>query len=218
MIRRLLWLVAAILVGAVVLLPLRNVLALGDTGLSARDVSGSLWSGELADAAWRGVPLGDLQVGLSPMSLLTGAPSLGFAGPALTGAATPAGVTGLSGSIDASGQTPLPIGRIGMRDVTIVFAGNSCTSAGGTLSVAATGAIATALGGTLQGTARCDAGALLLPLASATAQMQLRITGNGAWRAEISVTSVDTSARSGLLAAGFAPTPQGLSRVLEGHL
>lgn len=216
--RRWLWLVAAFLVGMVALLPLRIVLALGNSGLAARSVAGSLWSGHLADAAWRGMPIGDLDVGLAPLSLLGGAPALHFAGPALTGIATPAGVTGLSGSVDASGQTPLPLGRIGLQDVEIVFDKRTCTQARGMVTVAATGSLATALGGSLQGLARCEGGALLLPLASATAQILLRIGGDGGWRAVISVTSVDEATRTGLLAAGFAPTPQGLSRTLEGHL
>ncbi len=216
--RRWLWLVAALLIGMVALLPLRIVLALGNSGLAARSVAGSLWSGELADAAWRGMPIGDLDVGLAPLSLLSGAPALHFAGPALTGIATRAGVTGLSGSVDASGQTPLPLGRVGLQDVEIVFDKRACTQARGLVTIAATGSLATALGGSLQGLARCEGGALLLPLASATAQMLLRIGGDGRWRAVISVTSVDEATRTGLLAAGFAPTPQGLSRTLEGHL
>ena len=215
---RLLWLGIAFVVGAIVLLPLRAVLALGDTGLSAQQVSGSLWSGDMRDAAWRGVPLGDLSVGLAPVSLLTGAPRLDFTGPALSGAATAAGVTGLSGSVDASGQTPLPIGRISFQNIDIIFDGRTCRAASGSLAVSATGAMAAGLGGTLQGLARCDAGALLLPLDSASAQLALRITGDGRWQAQIRVTSVDEAARSGLLAAGFAPTPQGLARQLEGHL
>lgn len=215
---RLLWLAGTVVLGAAVLLPLRAVLALGDGGLAARQVSGSLWSGQLADAAWRGVPLGDLTVGLAPLSLLTGTPRLGFAGPALTGAAMVDGVMGLSGMVDASGQTPLPIGRIALQSLSIRFAGRSCDTASGGVTVTATGPAATALGGTLQGLARCEAGTLLLPLASATAQLQLRIDGDGSWQALISVTSIDETARTGMLAAGFVPTPQGLSRTLEGHL
>ena len=218
MIRRLLGLVLAFLVGAVALLPLRAVLGLGDTGLTARDVSGSLWSGHLADAVWRGVPIGDLDIRLAPLPLLGGQPTLRFAGASLSGTATAIGVTDLTGSIDASGHTPLPLGRIGLQNVSIAFEKRRCTAARGTVTVAVTGSLATALGGSLQGLVRCDAGALLLPLASATAQLQMRITGDGGWRAAISVGSVDEAARTGLLAAGFAPTPQGLSRTLEGHL
>ncbi len=218
MMRRWLWLVAAFLIGALALLPLRIVLALGNAGLAARSVSGSLWSGQLADAVWRGMPIGDLDVGLSPLSLLGGAPALHLSGTALTGVASRAGVSGLSGNVDASGQTPLPLGRIGLQDVEIVFDNKTCTQARGLVTVAATGSLAPALGGSLQGLARCEGGALLLPLASATAQLLLRIGGDGGWRAVISVTSVDEATRTGLLAAGFAPTPQGLSRTLEGHL
>ena len=215
---RLFWLAGAFVFGAVLLLPLRAVLALGNGGLAARQVSGSLWSGQLADAAWRGVPLGDLAVGLAPLSLLTGAPRLDFAGPTLTGTAMAEGVTGLSGTVDGSGQTPLPIGRVELQSLSIRFAGRICDAASGSVTVTATGPAATALGGTLQGLARCEAGALLLPLASATALLQLRIDGNGGWQAVISATSVDETARTGMLAAGFVPTPQGLSRTLEGHL
>lgn len=215
---RLFWLAGAFVFSAVLLLPLRAVLALGNGGFAARQVSGSLWSGQLADAAWRGVPLGDLAVGLAPLSLLTGAPRLDFAGPTLTGTAMAEGVTGLSGTVDGSGQTPLPIGRVELLSLSIRFAGRICDTASGGVTVTATGPAATALGGTLQGLARCEAGTLLLPLASATALLQLRIDGNGGWQAVISATSVDETARTGMLAAGFVPTPQGLSRTLEGHL
>ena len=215
---RLFWLAGAFVLGAAVLLPLRAILALDDGGFAARQVSGSLWSGQLADVAWRGVPLGDLAVGLAPLSFLTGAPRLGFDGPALTGTATADGVSDLSGTVDASGHTPLPIGRVDLKNVSIRFVGRTCTAASGSVAATAIGPAAGALGGTLQGLARCDAGSLLLPLDSATAQLQLRIDGNGGWQALVTVASVTETARAGLLAAGFAPTPQGLSRTFAGHL
>jgi len=215
---RRLWLGATFLIGVLVLLPLRVMLAAGDQGLAARQVSGSVWAGQLGDATWRGIALGDLAVALAPLSLLTGAPRLTFAGPALVGTASGAGVTGLSGSIDASGQTPLPIGRISFQNLDIAFENGSCTAASGGVTVTTTGPVASAMGGELNGLARCDAGKLLLPLASATAGMQMRIGGDGRWQALISLATVDGATRSALLASGFTPTPQGLSRRLEGHL
>ena len=217
MMRRL-WLGGACLLGAIALLPLRVLVAAGDQGLAARQVSGSVWAGQLNDASWRGIPLGDLGVGLAPLSLLTGAPRLTFAGPALAGMASGAGVTGLSGSIDARGQTLLPIGRINFQNLDISFQNGSCRTASGGVTVTPTGLLAAAMGGELRGLARCDAGKLLLPLTSATAGMQVRIGGDGGWQALISVTAGDAATRSALLVSGFAPTPQGLSRRLEGHL
>jgi general secretion pathway protein N len=215
---RWLWLGGACLVGAMALLPLRVLMAAGDTGLAARHVSGSVWAGQLHDAAWRGIALGDIAVDLAPLSLLTGAPQLAFAGPALAGIASGAGVTGLSGSIDARGQTLLPIGRITFENLEIAFQNGSCRAASGGVTVTPTGLVDAAMGGELRGLARCDAGKLLLPLTSATAGMQVRIGADGGWQALISVAAGDAATRSALLVSGFAPTPQGLSRRLEGHL
>ncbi|MEH6677432.1 type II secretion system protein N [Phenylobacterium sp.] len=56
-------------------------------GLSATEVSGTVWRGRLADAAYRGLRLGEVRLGVSPLSLLAGRPRLGFKGEAAAGAA-----------------------------------------------------------------------------------------------------------------------------------
>ena len=66
-------------------------LVLGDraaaAGLSAAEVSGTVWRGRLSDAAYRGLRLGDVGLGVRPLSLLAGCPRLGFKGEAATGLA-----------------------------------------------------------------------------------------------------------------------------------
>jgi hypothetical protein len=57
------------------LLPLRLVagwVGLDETGLSAREVRGSVWSGRLSETRIAGLLLGDLHAGLEPLPLLVG--------------------------------------------------------------------------------------------------------------------------------------------------
>src|SRR4051812_5369448 len=66
---------AAFVVALIALLPLRLAMGwfdLGSTGLTAREVNGSVWYGNLREASFGGVPLGDLHAGLSPFQLLVG--------------------------------------------------------------------------------------------------------------------------------------------------
>ncbi|MFZ4687905.1 MAG: type II secretion system protein N [Polymorphobacter sp.] len=211
-----LWVFGAIVLvlGLVLMLPLR--LVTGDTGLTARAVSGCIWSGKLVAAQWRGADLGDLAVGLQPLALLTGRLRMGFDGPNLRGIAGPEGVSALSGHVAVAGATPLPITSVGFDDVEIAFAGGTCTAARGQINVAGTGVLGDS--GGFSGAPRCESGALLLPLAAGSSRIDLRFDGNGAWRGVIAVNGVTESARPGLLGAGFAPTPQGLAMTLEGQL
>ena len=218
MMRRWLWLIAAFLVGAVALLPLRAVLALGNGGLAARGVSGSLWSGTADRGRLARRAAGRSRCRAFTLVVADRHPGAGLRRPG-TGrhrhASRGQRAVGQRRCqrADAAADRPHRL-----ADVDIVFATSGSAPAPAAWSPSLPPAPSRPRSAAaLQGTARCDAGALLLPLASATAQMQLRIAGNGAWRAEISVTSVEKRRESGLLAAGFAPTPQGLSRVLEGH-
>jgi hypothetical protein len=73
--------VAGLLVFAIALFPLRFALAqirLETTGLVIGDARGAVWSGELAGLSWQGVQLGDVDVALQPVRLLTGQVAMGF--------------------------------------------------------------------------------------------------------------------------------------------
>ncbi|HEU0067174.1 MAG TPA: type II secretion system protein N, partial [Sphingomonas sp.] len=66
---------AFLLIAMLVFLPLRLVLGMagvGEEGLTARAVEGSVWMGRLRDARFGDVPLGDLNAHVSPWPLLIG--------------------------------------------------------------------------------------------------------------------------------------------------
>ncbi len=61
--------------------PMRLALAwsgAADAGVTAREIRGSVWSGELIDARLGALPLGTLRASLSPLALLTGRTELAF--------------------------------------------------------------------------------------------------------------------------------------------
>lgn len=216
----------ALLAAALLLmLPLRLALkmaGLDAAGLSAQAVSGSLWSGRMTAAGWRGIALGDGSAGLSPLALLTGRVRLGWAGDTIGGTIVRhrggGGVEGVSGRTGA-----MTIGGLGLQSmefagVDIGFADGRCSRAGGQVSLQPAGALA--LAGSLTGIPRCAGEALVLPLVSAdgSAQIELRARADASYRATITLEPVAEAARPGLLAAGFQPTPQGVAMTVEGVL
>jgi general secretion pathway protein N len=220
------YMILAVVIALIALLPLRLVLAASGSGLAARSATGSVWFGRLADAQWRGAGLGDVAIRLAPLPLLTGQLRLAFDGATLRGTLQPHGVTGLTGQVAMAGTTPLPISSVTFDDVDMIFSNRACERARGTMRVMAGGALALpgvlAAGGAMAapfaGMPRCDGGKLVLPLVSGPARMDLRIAADGRYTAAITIDNVEESARPGLLAAGFQPTPQGAALTLEGSL
>jgi len=223
----------AMLAAALILfLPLRLALGwLALDGLSARAVSGSIWMGRLRDARFRGVPLGDIDMGLGVMPLLLGqarfalrgekdgerridgAVSIGWRGPA---------IRGLSAHLGAGGAfAPLPISSLDLADVDLRFRSGRCLEAGGLVKAGTGGDMAgIALPGGLSGTIRCEAGDLLLPLVSqsGTEQVVLRLRGDGRYTGELIVRPTNAETRGGLIAAGFIPGAEGYRLAVEGRL
>lgn len=217
-------LAVAALVGAMALLPLRLLLAMADTGVTARQVSGSVWHGHLAAAAWHGAPSGDVDAGLQPLALLGGHWRWRIASQLLTGLVEPGpgtrGITGMTGEIATRGLLALPIDRIALENVSIGFAGGRCVVAGGTVRLELELGLGGAQTGSLQGNPTCAGGRLQLPLRSADASMglHLSVAGDGRYQARLFIAAADAALRPALLAAGFQDTPQGLVRHLEGQL
>jgi general secretion pathway protein N len=67
---------------------------------------------------------------------------------------------------------------------------------------------------------RCQAGAVLLPLAgqSGTEQINISVEASGRWRAEIVLRPTDPAMIQRLTAAGFTPGAGGYVRRIEGSL
>ncbi len=220
--RRWLAFALALVAGLLALWPLRLAPGIAATGLTAASATGSIWAGETTATRWRGLAIGDLHVGLAPMALIGGHMRLAVDGASLRGAilqGRTSGVEALNGDMPLAGSTPLPVARLGLDSVSVEFVAGVCKKAAGQIRLVASGALAAvAAGGVFAGTPVCDTGELRLPLSAGPARMDIRIGGDGRFRAAISVTGADSTDRPALLAAGFQPTPQGVALNLEGSL
>lgn len=213
-----LFFLCAFLIALAALLPLRvalSWLAL-DGRLSARAAEGSLWFGTLREARVAGAPLGDLRAGLDPLPLVAGRARIDLAGAGALPLRGAASVTRHSFGIDdvtalvpfGQAAAPLPVAALDLDDVSVRFRDNLCERAEGLVRVRITGDYdGVTLPASLSGTARCEAGALMLPLVSGSGgdMLALSVTADGRYRAELALRPVDDAARARLLAAGFTP-------------
>lgn len=214
-------------------LPLRLALAwfgLAERGMSARTVSGSIWAGHLREARFGQIALGDLSAGVSPLQLLVGRARVNLSGtgappaPSLTAAI---GVTRGSFALDdvtaslpvGNAFRPVPVTRLDLDDVSVRFRGDTCEAAQGRVRAAMTGEIGgLAVPAALAGEARCDGGALLLPLTSAAGEgSTIRLWPDGRYRAELTLVPGDPAAAARLQAAGFVNTEAGMQLAIEGR-
>jgi general secretion pathway protein N len=232
---RTLFFLSAFFLSLLALLPMRmgmDWFGLPEKGLAARDVQGSIWSGALKEAQIGTLGLGDLSAGLRGLPLLIGRARIGLdrregeAGDALHGAAT---VTRHSFGLDdwtgrlhltAGAVGALPLAQIDLTDVTVHFENGQCEAASGNVRATISGEVGgIALPGGLTGTARCDAGALLLALVgqSGMESVELRLAGDGHYRAMVLLRSTDPALRERMAAAGFAVTAQGYAITSDGQ-
>ena len=229
--RRQRWIIggSAALVMALMSLPLAVVLPLvlpADSGLSARRAEGTPWDGILREANVAGLPLGDTRVGFDVLPLLVGKARMGFAGSRLRGiveiASGSVGFSRANGIIDLAGRLrPLPLSRITLDQVAVQFRNDLCTSAAGRVRADMAGDIGgLTLPGGMSGTLRCDGGELLVPLVgqSGMERIDVRMSGSGKWRADISVRTTDATLAGKLLSSGFAIGPGGYTVRVSGAL
>ena len=225
---------AAFLVALILFLPLRLAMGwfdLGNTGLTAREVRGSLWFGSLREASFGGVALGDLRARLSPVQLLVGRARIDLSGPGRAGGQPLRGAIGVTrhsfGIDDLTANlpagtvfAPVPISALDFDDVSVRFQDGNCQNAEGRVRATISGDLAGVnLGQGMSGTARCDAGALLLPLASqsGTERIALRLWATGRFRGELTVQPGDAAAIEKLVLSGFQATPGGYTLSIEGR-
>lgn len=157
---------AGFVLAAAALLPLR--LAVPE-GLAATSASGTIWSGHLEGASWRGVNLGTLGVGLRPLALFRGQARLALSGPDLSGdLVLGQGVEALSGQRSLVG---LPITSLAAQDLTLRFEDGQCAAASGSVSATVPGS-----GAPLGGVPRCTGSSASITLASPDGQFTLALT------------------------------------------
>ncbi|MDR6787204.1 general secretion pathway protein N [Sphingomonas sp. BE138] len=207
-------------------LPLRLALGWGGLdgqGFTAREVTGSLWSGRLVEARFGDIALGDLDAGLSPFALLIGRARIALAGESDDPARRLSGTVEIGRNraavIDATGPlspgnafAPLPVTALDLDALTVRFVDGTCQAAEGRVRATLAGAfLGQPLPGALSGNARCDAGALLLPLASGAGEgVNLRMWPDGRYRAELTLIPTDPTIGARLDGAGF--TANGAAR------
>ena len=222
----------AIFVAALVaFLPMRLVLGwigLGELGLTARQVTGSVWYGALTEAQAGGFALGDLAAHVSPVQLLLGRARVEVAGKGgrpLQGAVSMSrhgfGVDDLSASLPGGAPfAPLPVTSLDLDDVSGRFADGACRHAEGRVRATLAGAIGgVQLPQALAGTARCDGDAVLLQLASTagTETLDLRLHQDGSYTADLAMRTGDPQLGTKLQLAGFQLSQDGYLLSLQGR-
>ena len=230
--RRSLFFLAAFLFSLVALFPLGLALrwlALDARGFSAREAQGSVWLGVVREARFGPVPLGDLEARLRALPLVIGRARVdldhggeeqGFEGD-VTVSRHAFGVDDVRATL-APGPVfaLLPGAAFDLSDLSAHFADGVCASAEGLVKASLSGdAAGIALPRTLTGTARCDGGALLLPLAaqSGMERLDLRLFEDGRYRIELLLRPSDEAARQRLAAAGFTASGAAFALRAEGH-
>lgn len=216
----------------VAFLPLRLVVPQVAPDLTAAEISGSVWNGRLHDAEWRGLALGNLDVGLDARALLAGRLRLDF----VRDSAFRDGARGLRGRLGTAGTVHvvealdgplsliLPFPFKPQLDVEFKGAALELDSAGTCL--AASGKIIArlsnipAIGKTppLAGSFACDDGALYLTTATSDGQlgMAVHLWADRRYRADLIVASRSLAVQLALAAAGFSAGPDGSTLRIEG--
>lgn len=233
--RRARWgLIGIFLLSLIILFPMRiafGMLGIERYGVSAREVAGSIWSGGIGQLHLGEVPVGTVSAGLSPLQLVLlharldverkrGVPD-DISG-ALSAAPGRFGIDDVTGSVPlGAAAAPLPIAGIDMQDVSVRFAQGRCADASGQVRAKLAGDIAGInLSQGLSGAAKCDGDKLLLPLVSQSGmeRIDVRLSGNGRYLAEMRVTPSDPALADKLGMAGFRQAGGDLVLRIEGTM
>ncbi|WP_395671000.1 type II secretion system protein N [Phenylobacterium sp.] len=219
-----------LLVAAVMLTPLRMVLGWVDAdraGLSAGQVEGSMWRGQLKRASFRGLPLGDAEARLAPLAGGIRLKSAGTlrgegvvraagAGVAVRAVTARAPLSALASALPLQGEATL-------SDVRAAFKDGRCVEAGGEVRLEALRLGPMALPGlTLAGRPACRDGVWSVPLSGQSSGVavdaRLGVRADGGYRLEIRLRASDPPVAAAAGAAGFARGLDGYSRAFEGRL
>lgn len=227
---------AALLVVLVTLAPLRlalDIMGAERRGLAARAATGTIWRGQLGDARFGAVDLGDVRLGLDIPGLFLGGGRLWFVA---KGPAEGRGVLLMTGSrFGAAGldarlplQTLMPAapfsGRLRLEDAHVEFRHGGCRSAKGRVRLEGLSLPGAAHGPdlVLSGGLSCRGRTLVAPLGGQAEgqriDMLLTLEGSGAYRAETWLRGTSADFESIAVLAGFERTMEGFRRVDQGRL
>jgi Type II secretion system (T2SS), protein N len=202
--RRWFALAAGLALGLVLLLPAR--LLLPAPPLAAASIDGTIWRAQLTDASLGGARLGGVALAVDAAALLRGRLGWRLAG-GLDGqlwrSLSGSGGDGLSGRMAGAPVAGLPVTGASLAGVSLAIDGQGlCQSASGQVTVE----LAAALAGqsALSGALRCEAGRMLLPLASSDGRVRLELSGDArGWQSRLIVNGAGLSEAAALNAAGL---------------
>ena len=108
-------------------------------GVAATEVSGSLWSGRLTAAQYRGIALGDVEASLDPFALVASTRRLTVHGTLGSATLVQGGTRGFEaadGAIEVAHlHTTLPLaGLMRLEQATLLFSGGRCARAEGRIA------------------------------------------------------------------------------------
>ncbi len=204
----------------------------GERGVTARVVEGTVWSGLVGDLRLGALPLGDVAVGLRPLPLLIGRREFSLERLAIPGTPEFSGIaSGGNGWLalrDVQGQVALgeslgalPASALGFRDFAVSMEAGQCRTAKGQVSLILaplSELVPTPVA--LSGEARCNKGALYVPMSgpSGMEKLFLRLEPDGRWRADLVLSGLPVEISSPLLDSGFSARPGGIGMSAEGRL
>ena len=228
--------IAAVVIALILIVttfPMRLALAMAGaerSGLTAREVNGSVWDSELVEARLGALPLGNVTASLSPLALLGGEVELAFKRPdprlgALAGrlhGSNPRGLSDLNGTSSLSGGLGMvPVDQLRFEGAAVRFDDRGrCVSAGGRIQLT----VGTSIAGLdltrgLSGPLRCADGRAEAALTSQSGMERLTLAfdGSGAYRAQFAIQADDPAMAAALSVIGFRPSNGGFVLVSTGR-
>lgn len=226
--------ITALVIGGVAFLfPMRLAISLAgldDAGLAAQEVQGTIWSGRLVDAQFRGINLGTLDAGIEPSSLLA-KPAMTISRANVKGEDFTATLSGSADQVqvsDAKGDIPLaalagriPVSTANISNGNIALDNGRCVSASGDVEMRPNGLLARFAGDqAMRGSLACQGDNVAMQLASPSNNIMLTasLDPERRYRMQLILKGLSPEIAFGLRSLGFRQDGDGLTISREGIL
>lgn len=229
----LLVIISLVIGGVAFLFPMRLAISLAgldNAGLSAREVQGTIWSGRLIDARFRGIAMGSLDAGIVPSSLLA-KPAIHIRRKNAEGDDFTAMISGSANTVqisEATGDIPLaalagriPISTAKISNGNIALENGGCIAASGDVDIRPNSLIARFAGDqTMRGALACngDNVAMQLTNPSDTIALSAALDPERHYRMQLILKNLSPEVAFGLRSLGFRQDGDSLTISREGIL
>ena len=229
----LLLIIALVIGGVAFLFPMRLAISLAgldDAGLAAREVQGTIWSGRLVDAQFRGIDLGTLDAGIVPSSLWA-KPAMAITRQNAEGTDFTATLSGSAQQVQVSsvmGDIPLaamagriPVSTAQINNGNIALENGRCISASGDVEMRPSGLLARFAGDqAMRGSLACQGDNVAMQLASPTETIMLSasLDPERRYRMQLVFNGLSPEIAFGLRSLGFRQDGDSLTISRDGIL